>query len=190
VDKSSLLNALFDTSLVVSVVKSTTKESVAVQGSNGHSLTFWDMPGIGETERVDDSYLSLYRQKLMESDVVLWVIHADARSTLLDSNAFSAILSDSPLDEQRALAAKLTFVLTKADLLTPPPWIFLRDGEAGSFLPSRKIRVPGDAKVTLIDPRDVAAVAAVVLIEDGHEGRTYTLTGPEPMTYRFARPGS
>lgn len=41
----------------------------------------------------------------------------------------------------------------------------------------------GDAKVTLIDPRDVAAVAAVLLTEDGHEGRTYPLTGPEPVTY-------
>ncbi len=40
----------------------------------------------------------------------------------------------------------------------------------------------GDAKVTLIDPRDVAAVAAVVLTQDGHEGRTYPLTGPAPMT--------
>jgi len=41
----------------------------------------------------------------------------------------------------------------------------------------------GDAAVTLIDPRDVAAVAAAVLTEDGHEGRTYTLTGPEAVTY-------
>jgi uncharacterized protein YbjT (DUF2867 family) len=41
----------------------------------------------------------------------------------------------------------------------------------------------GDAKVAPIDPRDVAAVAAVVLTADGHEGRTYTLTGPQAVTY-------
>ncbi|MGH3765666.1 MAG: hypothetical protein ACRDTX_11050, partial [Pseudonocardiaceae bacterium] len=41
----------------------------------------------------------------------------------------------------------------------------------------------GDAKMALVDPRDVAAVAAVVLAEDGHEGRTYPLTGPEAVTY-------
>lgn len=147
VGKSSLLNALFGTSLIMGDVKPTTKvpESVAVQGSTG-SITFWDMPGIGESEQVDDGYLSLYRQKLMESDVVLWAIHADTRSTLLDSNALRTILSGSPLDEQRALTAKLTFVLTKADLLTPPPWIFLRNGETGIFVPSRKIRVRLDAK--------------------------------------------
>jgi uncharacterized protein YbjT (DUF2867 family) len=44
----------------------------------------------------------------------------------------------------------------------------------------------GEAKVTLIDPRDVAAVAAVTLVEDGHDGRTYTLTGPEAVTYHEA----
>lgn len=44
----------------------------------------------------------------------------------------------------------------------------------------------GDAKVTLIDPRDVAAVAAVVLTSGGHAGRTYTLTGPEALTYHQA----
>jgi uncharacterized protein YbjT (DUF2867 family) len=43
-----------------------------------------------------------------------------------------------------------------------------------------------DAKVTLVDPRDVATVAAVVLTEDGHDGRTYLLTGPEPVTYHEA----
>ena len=41
-----------------------------------------------------------------------------------------------------------------------------------------------DAKVTLIDPRDVAAVAAVVVADSGHEGRTYLLTGPAAVTYR------
>jgi uncharacterized protein YbjT (DUF2867 family) len=41
----------------------------------------------------------------------------------------------------------------------------------------------GDAKVAMIDPRDVAEVAAVALTEDGHDGRTYTLTGPAALTH-------
>ncbi|HEX9956327.1 MAG TPA: SDR family oxidoreductase [Fibrella sp.] len=41
----------------------------------------------------------------------------------------------------------------------------------------------GDAKVSAIDVRDIAAVAAKALLEDGHEGRTYTLTGPEALTH-------
>jgi uncharacterized protein YbjT (DUF2867 family) len=39
------------------------------------------------------------------------------------------------------------------------------------------------AGIAMIDPCDVAAVAAVVLTTDGHEGQTYEITGPEAITY-------
>lgn len=42
----------------------------------------------------------------------------------------------------------------------------------------------GDARISMIDPRDVAGVAAVALTEDGHEGRTHVVTGPEAVSYR------
>jgi uncharacterized protein YbjT (DUF2867 family) len=41
----------------------------------------------------------------------------------------------------------------------------------------------GNATVSAVDVRDIAAVAAVVLTEPGHEGATYTLTGPEAITH-------
>jgi uncharacterized protein YbjT (DUF2867 family) len=41
----------------------------------------------------------------------------------------------------------------------------------------------GDGAVAMIDPRDVAAVAAVALSGDGHAGRTYHLPGPEAITF-------
>ncbi|HEX7956369.1 MAG TPA: SDR family oxidoreductase [Pyrinomonadaceae bacterium] len=41
----------------------------------------------------------------------------------------------------------------------------------------------GDARASFIHLQDVAAVAARVLTEDGHEGQTYTLTGPEALSY-------
>jgi uncharacterized protein YbjT (DUF2867 family) len=41
----------------------------------------------------------------------------------------------------------------------------------------------GDAKVSAIDVRDIAMVAAVTLTEAGHEGATYTLTGPAAVTH-------
>ena len=40
-----------------------------------------------------------------------------------------------------------------------------------------------DASGAPIHERDVAAVAAVALIEDGHSGRRYRLTGPESLTH-------
>lgn len=41
----------------------------------------------------------------------------------------------------------------------------------------------GDARFAKVDTRDIGDVVARVLREDGHEGRTYELTGPEPLTY-------
>lgn len=42
----------------------------------------------------------------------------------------------------------------------------------------------GSASSTLIALEDIAAVAARCLLEDGHEGRSYALTGPESLTRR------
>jgi uncharacterized protein YbjT (DUF2867 family) len=38
-------------------------------------------------------------------------------------------------------------------------------------------------RVAMIDLRDVAAVAAATLLDDGHAGRTYDLTGPAAITF-------
>ncbi|MDT6988353.1 SDR family oxidoreductase [Streptomyces lusitanus] len=40
----------------------------------------------------------------------------------------------------------------------------------------------GTSPNACVDPRDVAAAAVCALTEDGHEGQTYTLTGPEPLS--------
>jgi uncharacterized protein YbjT (DUF2867 family) len=41
----------------------------------------------------------------------------------------------------------------------------------------------GAAKISFVHPRDVAAAAAVALTEPGHEGETYSLTGPAAITF-------
>ena len=41
----------------------------------------------------------------------------------------------------------------------------------------------GEARIAMIDPRDVGASAAAVLSTPGHDGQTYVLTGPETITY-------
>jgi uncharacterized protein YbjT (DUF2867 family) len=48
---------------------------------------------------------------------------------------------------------------------------------------SRFFAAAGDAKVSVVDVRDNAAVAAAALTEEGHEGRAYTLTGPAALTH-------
>ena len=41
----------------------------------------------------------------------------------------------------------------------------------------------GDARVSAVDVRDIAEVAAVALTEPEHVGRTYEVTGPEAVTH-------
>jgi uncharacterized protein YbjT (DUF2867 family) len=40
----------------------------------------------------------------------------------------------------------------------------------------------GDAKMGIIDARDISECAAKVLVSKGHEGKTYTLTGPASIS--------
>ncbi len=41
----------------------------------------------------------------------------------------------------------------------------------------------GKGRIGMVDPRDTGSVAAIVLRNEGHDGRTYVLTGPEAITY-------
>jgi uncharacterized protein YbjT (DUF2867 family) len=41
----------------------------------------------------------------------------------------------------------------------------------------------GEARVSAVDVRDIAAVAAIALTEAGHEGKTYTITGQSAVTH-------
>jgi uncharacterized protein YbjT (DUF2867 family) len=55
---------------------------------------------------------------------------------------------------------------------------------AGTIAASSRFYAPiGQARVSAIDVRDIAAVAAVVLTEPGHEDQIYTITGPAAITH-------
>ena len=44
----------------------------------------------------------------------------------------------------------------------------------------------GDAKVSMVVVRDIATIAVATLTEPGHDGKIYTLTGPEAITHAQA----
>ncbi|MFE7588277.1 SDR family oxidoreductase [Kitasatospora sp. NPDC057512] len=56
---------------------------------------------------------------------------------------------------------------------------------AASIRDREAVRAPyAGTGLPTIHPADIAAVARVALTEPGHRGRTYALTGPEPVTAR------
>lgn len=71
-------------------------------------------------------------------------------------------------------------------------WTVLRPGTFASnmvgYAPMIRSGAPlpdwtADGRIGVIDPRDIAAVAVEALTAGGHAGRTYTLTGPELLTF-------
>ena len=58
-------------------------------------------------------------------------------------------------------------------------------GAADQVRHARMLFAPAaDARIAMVDPADVAAVAAVTLTTDGHDGVTYELTGPAALGYQ------
>ncbi len=67
-----------------------------------------------------------------------------------------------------------------------PSWVLQNFLPTSAATPVRhnKIRLPAaDGRVSFVDARDVAAVAAASLTEPGHNGKTYELTGPAACTH-------
>jgi uncharacterized protein YbjT (DUF2867 family) len=117
------------------------------------------------------------------------VIDAAADASVVRVVKLSAVGAEkgSPLDfwdwqgriEEHLRASGLPSVI-----LRPTSYMTKLLGSPEAIKHSGKLFAPaGDAKISLIDPRDVASVAAVALTQDGHEGRTYVLSGPEAITF-------
>jgi len=85
--------------------------------------------------------------------------------------------SQRELENSRMAWTHLQPVYTMQNFLRFAPTI---QSQGAFFAPMR------DAALSMVDARDVAAVAAAVLTGQGHEGRTYVITGPEPLTFADA----
>ncbi|NJO44126.1 MAG: SDR family oxidoreductase [Cyanobacteria bacterium CRU_2_1] len=67
------------------------------------------------------------------------------------------------------------------------PFFFMQNLLQFAAPSQNEIYLPfGDATVAMVDIRDIAAVAVKALIEPGHEGRAYTITGSEALTMNRA----
>ena len=81
--------------------------------------------------------------------------------------------------EQAVQASGMDFTFLRPNLFMQGLLAFQKSiAEQGQFFAPI-----GDAKVSVIDIRDIAAAAAAALTEEGHAGKIYTLTGPEALTH-------
>ncbi len=114
--KSSLINALFQSQLSpVSNVSGCTRQAQRFSMSmNNHTLTFVDLPGVGESLERDKEYHQLYRNLLPELDLIIWVLKADDRAWSSDEQCYRFLTEQCGYQPSRFL-----FVLNQADKIEP-----------------------------------------------------------------------
>jgi uncharacterized protein YbjT (DUF2867 family) len=81
--------------------------------------------------------------------------------------------------EQELISSGLTYTILR-------PTTFMQNPLATARTVSTEGRIYQpfkDGKLGMIDVRDIGEVAAKVLTEEGHEGKTYTLTGPAAISF-------
>ena len=88
--------------------------------------------------------------------------------------------SDNPMRqvEEHIRASGLAFTFLH------PTWFMqnFTTSHAGAIKAGTLAEPAADRKTAFIDARDIAAVAAEVLTTPGHDGKTYTLTGPDLLS--------
>ncbi len=114
--KSSLINALFQSQQSpVSDVSGCTRQAQRFSMTmKSHTLTFVDLPGVGESLERDREYHQLYRNLLPELDLIIWVLKADDRAWSSDEQCYRFLTEQCGYQPSRFL-----FVLNQADKIEP-----------------------------------------------------------------------
>lgn len=112
-----------------------------------------------------------------------WAVQAGTRHVVTLSAMGMEVRDDLPI---RRLEKHIATLGVDYTLLRPN--FYMQNFAEGTL--GERIRRTGvlsmpveDARVSIVDGRDVAAVAAEVLLSDEHFGEAYTLTGPEDLTH-------
>lgn len=108
--KSSTVNAFFGTEIMqTSDVKSCTRnaQSLEFKIRDGNYFSFADLPGIGESQRMDDEYISLYSTIAKKSDVIIYVLRADARDFSIDKKTHDDLFQS--MHDKRKIIYALNF---------------------------------------------------------------------------------
>ncbi|HEY7224691.1 MAG TPA: GTPase [Micromonosporaceae bacterium] len=121
--KSSVINRMFRTNLLVSHTRAGTKGFLATPMSvrilkgpakdEPINLVVVDAPGLGEDVRKDPGYLDQYNQHLPPCDVILWLTAARNRAVSLDQQYLARL---KPFHD------RIIFGVSQVDLVHPMDW--------------------------------------------------------------------
>ncbi len=141
----------------------------------------WD----GAVRGADSLYLMAPDGQPVEPGFVARAVAAGVRRVVLLSSRSIDVMGDERLlaAERTVRGSGVPWTIVRAD------W-FDQNFDEGFFRPAvlaGEVVLPlGDVRQAFVDAEDIAAVAAAALVEEGHEGRTYEVTGPSALTFAEA----
>ncbi len=120
--KSSLINKLidkdiFETSDYQSCTKVLQSADYFLHHKKKHeklayTLSFVDLPGIGENDKADEHYLQWYQKYIEEASVIVYLFRADKRDHSQDEFFFNSVFN-------KGKAKNLICVISQADKIEP-----------------------------------------------------------------------
>ncbi len=108
-------------------------------------------------------------------------------SKIVKSSAFAAALEPPPGYGIGHAEAEKTLMQSDLDWTIIRPFVFMQNTLELADLVRKRSILPlpmGDARIALIDARDVAFAASVILLNSGHEKKIYHLTGPDSLSFK------
>lgn len=120
VGKTTTINNLFNVKWRTShtIVGTTEAETEIFELEGGGALSVTDMPGLGEDIDADAEYEQIYSEILPNTDIVLWVMQANAKDMADDQR----ILRDTVLPAIGDLKGRLIIGLNQVDKIGPELW--------------------------------------------------------------------
>ncbi|HEY9259561.1 SDR family oxidoreductase [Chitinophaga sp.] len=124
------------------------------------------------TEKQQSDFVDVALQAGVQHIVKLSQLHADAASPVRFLRYHAAV-------EEKIRTSGIDYTFLRPNLFMQGLLGF-RDPiiQQGKFFATA-----GDARISLVDIRDIAAVAALALTTPGHAGKIYDITGPESLTH-------
>ncbi|CAB4941103.1 unannotated protein [freshwater metagenome] len=168
-------------------------ESLVAQGVEVRIADFMDPPALREAfTGVDRVFITTVTYETTGLRVEQ---HSNAIYAARDAGATRVVLPSMPkVDENHPTGAYALEYPASEKVLREsgiPEWTVLQNGPYSEFLIPRAMLAAatgelasnaGDGRTAPVTHADCAAVAAAVLTDDGHAGKTYVVTGPQLYT--------
>jgi uncharacterized protein YbjT (DUF2867 family) len=136
-----------------------------------HSL-FLLIPSSSEVEEQQCAFVDAAERSGVKHIVKLSQFGADPRSPARFLRCHGAV-------EEHIITSGIPFTFLRPNLFMQGLFNFAPTIAARGEL----YAAVGDAKISAVDTRDIAAVALLVLTRPGHEGKIYDITGPEALSF-------